>query len=76
MKEVEWTVLFYFPREELEPMRPYFPTNKGTFEEFNSNNLKNARVWTNKNEAKEYGKTIAGKYHWTLMPTVIEGVIY
>lgn len=76
-KEIEWTIIFDFPRDELDD-RGYIPMNDGTFEPFNIRlwNLKNAKVWNNKEEAKKFAREKAGKYGWYLFPTVIEHTIY
>lgn len=77
MKELEWTIIFDFPRDELD-MHGYIPLNDNTYVPFNpgDESLKNAKVWTNKKDAEKFASEHCGKYAWQLFPTVIESVIY
>lgn len=68
-EEKEWTYIIRFPSGDCAP------DHNGMMKDFNVKNLKEYKVFTDRQDAAEEAQSIAGKYAWRLMPLVIETVI-
>lgn len=66
-KEKEWTICFHFPNEDLYPSK---------FSGYQKSLDENVLIWDKKSEAKEFAEDHAGKYGFSIIPTVIEMIQY